>query len=286
MNKKISVFILFFIFISSGSVFSQTGAAPKFKPAPITVDVLFSYSQPLPNMFGNIQDFFDFKNYGVKFGIGSEIDVKLSTNKKGNIKPYASIAYNLFLGSDGSNTFIDSNTITQIYPLPGSKKTYSGSPIAGTSKMYLHDFSFAGGFEYDFINKTRWTPFLGAELSMNVLFGTYRQTPNGYYTSSGYINSSPGETSFTIKSATRFGFGAAAGITFRVHQFVGFTFAAKYKFANVLGKSSKVTNGPTDLNKINLDDKSAPDLNSYLNNDRNIDYFQFLLGVSFFVGKR
>lgn len=286
MNKKISIFILFFIILICDTSFAQIGAAPKFKTSPVTVDVLFSYSQPLPNMFGNVQDFFDFKNYGVKFGIGSEIDVKIATNKKGNIKPYASIAYNLFLGSDGSNTFIDSNIISARYPLSGSQKTYSGSPVPGTSKMYIHDFSFAGGFEYDFVNKTRWTPFLAGEVSLNVLFGTYRQTPNGYYSSSGFINSSPGETSYTIKSATRMGFGAGAGITFRVHQFVGFTFAAKYKFANLIGKSSDVTNGAADLNKMNLNDKSAADLNTNLNKNRNIDYFQFLLGVSFFIGKR
>lgn len=286
MNKKIFIFILFFLVLWSSTAYSQIGAAPKFKTAPVTLDVLFSYSQPLPNMFGNIQDFFDFKSYGVKFGIGSEIDVKIATNKKGNIKPYASIAYNLFLGSDGSNTFIDSNIISKVYPLKGNQKSYSGNPIPGNSHMYLHDFSFAAGFEYDFVNKTRWTPYVGAELSMNILFGTYRQTPNGYYTSSGYVNSSPGETSFTIKQATRFGFGAAAGITLRVHQFVGFTFAAKYKFANVLGKSSDPTAGPTDVNKMNLNDKSAPDLNGNLNKDRNIDYFQFLLGVSFYIGKR
>ena len=121
---------------------------------------------------------------------------------------------------------------------------------------------------------------------MNVLFGTYRQTPNGYYTSTGFVNSSPGEISFTIKSATRMGFGVGAGLTLRIHQFVGFTFAAKYKFANLIGKSSDVTNGAADINKLNFNDKSAPTLNSYLNSNRNIDYFQFLLGVSFYIGKR
>ena len=73
MNKKFSILkvsslALLFLIFSSSLTYSQIAAAPKFKVSPVTIDVLFSYSQPLPNMFGNVQDFFDFKNYGVKFG--------------------------------------------------------------------------------------------------------------------------------------------------------------------------------------------------------------------------
>ncbi len=288
MKKKFSILIscfliLLFIIFSSSLAYSQTAAAPKFKTPFVNVDVLFSYSQPFPNFYGNVQDFFDFKNYGVKYGLGAQINVKLAANKKGTIKPYASISYNLFLGSDNSNTFIDSNIISGIYPLPGSKKTYSGNPISGTSKMYIHDFAFAGGFEYDFMNKTRWTPYLGAEVSMNVLFGTYRQTPNQVIGSA----TLPGtQVSYTINSVVRMGFGIAAGLYLRISQPIAFTFATKYKFANLIGKSSDLTTGAADLNKMNLNDKAATDLNTNLSKSRNIDFMEFLLGISFNIGKR
>lgn len=286
MNKiyspfKISVFVLLFT-LCSGVTYSQMAAATKFKPAPVTIDVLFCYSQPLPGLFGEVKDFFDFKSYGVKYGFGAQVNVKLATNKKGTIKPYLSLGYDLFLGKDDGNTFIDSNQIHGPYPFPGSQKTYSGNPIPGSSKMYIHDFLVAGGFEYDFVNKTRWTPYLGAELSMNVLFGTYKQTPNYAVPPA----NTTAEVSYTIKSATRFGFAGSAGIYLRIHQLIGFTFCTKYKFANLLAKSSDPTSGSADLNKINLLDKAATELNSNLTKDRNINYFEFLLGVSFFVGKR
>lgn len=185
------------------------------------------------------------------------------------------------MGSDNNKTYIDSNIIGSIYPMVNGT-TYSGNPIPGSSKMLLHNFSLAGGFEYDFVNRTRWTPYLGAELNMNIIFGTYRQTPD-YVIVAGGRGPSPGETSFTINSAARFGFGAAAGIYLRLHQAIALTFCTKYKFANLLGKSSERT---TELNKMGLLDKTATDLNSLMTKSRNIDYFEFLLGVSFNIGKK
>jgi hypothetical protein len=279
--SKSVIFILFLVMICSNITFSQTAAAIKFKQPFVNVDILFAYSQPLPGLFGNVQDFFDFKSYGVKTGLGAQINVKLAANKKGTIKPYASLGYNLFMGSDGSNTFIDSNTISGLYPLSGSSRTYDHGPQPGTSKIYLHDFFFAGGFEYDFVNKTRWTPYLGAEVSMNVLFGTYRQTPTKVLGPIG-----PSEISYTIHSTVRMGFGAAAGIYLRISQPIGFTFCTKYQFANLIGKSSTSTSGPSEVNKMNLLDKANTGLNTYLSKSRNIDYFEFLLGISFNIGKR
>lgn len=179
------------------------------------------------------------------------------------------------MGKDNSTAYIDSNVIQNGYPLPGSTQF---TPTSGTSKMLFHHFLVGAGFEYDFVNKTKWTPYLGADLDLNVLFGTYKQTTNKS------INIiPPEEVAYTIKSAVRFGFGVGGGINFRISRAFGFAFSTKYKFANLLGKSSASLN---ETNKMNLLDKSAPDINQLLSKSRNIDYFEFMLGVAFFIGRK
>lgn len=247
----------------------------KYRPSQVTVEVLFNYGQPIPHLYSDVGRFFSFEGYGVKYGFGSEINVRLVTNKKGTLMPYATLGYNLFLGSDGSTAYLDSN-ILNTFPLPGNG-TYG--TVSGSSKMLLHNFNFGLGFSYAFANKTRWTPFVGADLDMNILFGTYRQTPN---TVVGTVNTTS-EVSYTINQAVRFGFALGGGIHLRVSKYVGFLFETKYKFTNLLGKDSKVS---TELNKMYLNDKKDTDINYNLTKDRQIDYLQFSLGIAFYIGRK
>ncbi len=242
----------------------------KFRPPQVSVEMLFNYSQPIAHLFSDMDRFFAFDGYGVKTGFGTEINVKIHADKKGRITPYATLGYNLFLGSS-NNAYIDSNILNK-YPLEGYR--YYGA-IAGTSKMLIHDFSFGLGFSYTFVNKTRWTPFLGADLDMHVLFGTFRQTPS--------VGPNTAEVSYTIKEALRFGFGIGGGVSLRISKPIGFVFETKYKFANLLGKDSKLS---TELNKFYLLDKKDTDLNTNLVKDRQIDYLQFSLGIAFYIGKK
>ena len=119
---------------------------------------------------------------------------------------------------------------------------------------------------------------LGADLDMNILFGTYRQTPDAVV---GTGNTS--EVSYTINQAVRFGFALGGGIHLRVSKYVGFLFETKYKFTNLLGKDSKVS---TELNKMYLNDKKDTDINYNLTKDRQIDYLQFSLGIAFYIGRK
>jgi hypothetical protein len=242
----------------------------KFRPPAVSVELLFNYSQPIAHLFSDMDRFFSFDGYGVKTGLGSEINVKIHADKKGRITPYATLGYNLFMGSS-DNAYIDSNILNK-YPLEGSR-LYGAN--GGTSKMFIHDFSFGLGFSYTFVNKTRWTPFLGADLDMHVLFGTFRQTPS--------VGPNTDEISYTLKEALRFGFGIGGGVSLRVSKPIGFVFETKYKFANLLGKDSKISN---ELNKFYLLDKKDTDLNTNLVKDRQIDYLQFSLGIAFYIGKK
>lgn len=273
---KFFTFLIIAIFLLTGSTDSQIKyKSKKFPQSAVTVEFLLNYSQPLPNMYGKVADFFSFTNYGVTTGFGAQINVKIAANKKGTIRPYATFQYSFFLGNDNSTAYIDSNNIKYGYPL-NNNKLYNTTP--GTSKMFLHIFSAGLGFGYDFVNKTRWTPFLGFETNLNIIFGTYRQNPN--VVSGG---GPPGEVSFTIKQAARFGIAFASGINFRIHKYVGFSFLAKYKIANLLGASS---NRIYEENKMELLDKGDPSLHSYLSKSRIMQYLEFGLGVSFHIGKR
>jgi len=265
-----SVILLIVIFCIPSFVNSQVVYSTKFKPPQVNIEVLFSYAQPFPNMYGTVSDFFAFKNYGVKNGLpGAQVNVKLTADKKGRILPYLSLGYNLFYGKDNGTAFIDSNIINSGYPLPGSTQY---NTVSGSSKIYLHNFNAGLGFSYAFTNKSRWTPHLDAELDLNMLFGTYRQTP--YNT---------GETSFTIKNAARFGFGVGAGIKVRITKAFGLAFTTKYKFANVLGKNSERI---FEQNKMTLLDKANTGINGNLSKDRHIQYIEVLLGVSFYIGRK
>ncbi len=66
-------------------------------------------------------------------------------------------------------------------------------------------------------------------------------------------------------------------------KIAGLIVSAKYRFANLLGKSSERI---TEENKMQILDKSAPNLNSSLNKDRNINYLEFGLGVALYVGRK
>ena len=275
--KKFILFSVIVLFSTPQLTYSQvkTYTTKKFKPPIVTVEVLFSYAQPLPNLYSDMAHFFQFTGYGVKYGLGSQINVKLSADKKGTLKPYLSLGYSLFMGKDNGTAYIDSNIIKNGYTLPGSLQFNS---TGGTSKMFINDFLVGAGFEYDFVNKTKWTPYLGADLDMNVLFGTYRQDPNQTVG-----NNTVGEVSYTIKQAVRFGFGVGGGINFRISPAFGFAFSTKYKFANLLGKSSSTV---YEENKMGLLDKSSLDLNSMLSKSRNIDYLEFMIGAAFYIGRK
>lgn len=261
--------LLIFIF-TYGNVTSQiVKKKTKYKPAILTIEFLGTFSVPLPHLYGDISDFFKFESYGVKYGFGSQLNFKLATDKKGTIRPYATLGYSLFLGKDNSTAFIGGNTISNGYPLPDGEQF---TPTSGKSKIFIHDFYTGLGFEYAFMNRTRWTPYLGTDVDLNVLFGTYKQTPAGQ-----------SEVSFTIKEAVRFGFSVGGGVQARFGRAAGIVISTRYRFANLLGKSSK---RETEVNKMQLLDKSATELNTSLSKSRNIDYIEFGAGVVFFIGRK
>lgn len=272
---KITIFTIALLFLfSTATSFSQVKTVSKIKPAAFIIEWDFSYNQALPSMRGEIADFFTFKNYGVKYGVGSHINFKYSTDKKGRIRPYASLGYDMLINTNDNYAYIPANTTLSFPDANGS----SYSEVPGKSRMWIHLFNASLGFEYAFTNKTKWTPYVNTDIGLNVIFGSYRQTP----TSVAPPNV-PGEITFTIKSAPRFGFGFGAGVDGRVTRIFGVAFGVKFKMPNLIGQESKLS---TDLNKFELNDKTDVSINSLMTKNRLMNYLNFYIGATFYIGKK
>ncbi|MCC6865115.1 MAG: hypothetical protein IT280_03040 [Ignavibacteria bacterium] len=271
---KITKFTVLFLIVcflfGTSTVESQvkTKTSSLKRPPGFLIEFNLSYSQPLPNMMGDIGEQFNFKNYGVNKGFGSQLYFKLVTDKKGKMRPFLTIGYDLFLNSNKTTAYIPNN-ITTHWP----NDTAVTGTVAGTSKMYLHDFSFGAGFEYAFVNKTTWTPYANFDFTMNMLFGTYKQTPN----STGL------EVAYTYKNATRLGIGVGFGVNGRFTKSFGISIGAKWRMPNLLLKDSKLSQ---EVNKFYLNDKEDTSLSKNLTKDRNLMYLQFYVGAAFYLGKK
>ncbi len=266
-------FAALFLLLPNVSNSQVTYTYSKLKPPAFIVEWDFGYNQPLPNAYGDLGDLFTFKNYGLKFGLGSHITLKLPTDKLGRIRPYFSLGYDLLMNNSGNMAYIGANT-TNSYPYTGDA---TGSPVSGSSKIWMHVFNGSLGFEYAFTNKTKWTPYVNLDMGLNMIFGTYRQTPDVPAT-----GTPAGEISFTIKQAARFGGSIGAGVDGRVTRVFGVAFGFRYRLANI-SKSSSLS---TDLNKFELNDAADATLNNNLNSSRSIDYLTFYLGATFYIGKK
>ena len=183
-----------------------------------------------------------------------------------------------FLTTSNDNlAFINTNYINNGYPLKGSA-LYSSTP--GKSRIIFRMPYVGAGFEYAFTEADRknraFIPFIGVDFIISIITGKYVQTAK----TAPYLQGV--ETPFIIKTDARLGFGAGAGMDIRFTQGFGMVFGFKYKYANLILKTSDYL---FEENKMNILDKAATDLNTNLSEDRNIGYMEFYLGAAFFVGK-
>jgi len=276
------VTMLFLLVLITSSVHSQINyTSTKWKSPFFTVEAAGSYNLPIQESSGTIGDFFKFKNYGTSLGWGAQFNFKFGLGDKGIFRPYVTLGYSQLQGSNDKWAYIDSNEIAHGYPLRGTQ-LYDSTP--GTSKIILRNPYIGLGFEFAWTDidkkKRSIIPFLGFEMVLNVITGIYSQTP---------LNVPPPNSQFsglyvpyTIKSDVRVGIGVSLGADWRLTKSFGLAFGTKYKLANLIGKKSDFLQ---EENKMNLNDAGAQSLNNYLNKDRNIGYFEFYLGASFFVGK-
>lgn len=280
-KATVFLFLVSFAFVSATDsqvkTKSRTWKSPTF-----TIEITPNFTLPIQESRGNsIGEFFQFKNYGTKIGFGTAFNFKFGLGDRGQYRPYLTLGYTQMQAKDDANIFIDSNIISNNYPLSGNRLTYDpNNPRSGKSEIFLRMPYIGAGFEYALTNadkkKRMWIPFFGVEFLASIITGTYRQTSSN-------VPVAPGvETAYTIKSDLRIGLGANIGTTVRLGKSAGITFGAKYKLYNLIGKKSDQSN---EVNKMNLLDKKAVELNSNLSKDRNMGALEFYLGASIFLGK-
>jgi len=258
----------------------------------LTIELVASYNAGVQNTSGDVSEFFAFKNYGASIGFGGQFNWKLAVDRKGKIRPYLTIGYTQFQNDDDKYAYIDSNTITGGYPLDPSKSRGGLSQyqkIRGKSDLFIRA-GYAGlGIEYawpEVIKSRRLIPFIGLDLTINVLWGLYRQQPDSTF---------PGQSgrgqqiSFTIKPGVRMGIGINSGVQYRLAEAFGLGAGIHYRWANMIGKSSKRTMDahidPNDENKMELLDDGDRTVNPLLKDTRNIGYFEIYFGFVFYIVK-
>lgn len=255
-----------------------------YKPPRVVVEFGGAFNYPVQDALGSVGDFFKFQNYGTVYGIGFHLNAKYCVDKKGKLFPYITIGFVQLQNEDYSNAFIDSNNISNGYPLLGSQM-YNLTTAAIPSVLILRDFYAGLGLQYIFNTNRSVIPFIGLEIDYHLLWGLYTQQP-----ASATGNNTSNEVTFSINPSSRVGIGADVGFDLRINKNLGFMFGTKYKLANLFGKQSQRTqpvnsNNAADLNTMNLLDKADIGLNSNLNKSRNIAYLQFYLGFAVFIGK-
>jgi hypothetical protein len=246
---------LSFVIITSISIicFSYNlQAQPKF-----IVHIIGGYSQPLSDLKGSIPAFDTTQNskanypFQMKNGFNFGADGKLALGKKGNIRLVFGLNYNVFKNSaDMPDIYYPSETVTF-----NSKVNILGLTLGG---------------EYAFLPKKNVNPFIGFDLTGNFWSGSFSWDNSG---------DSAAYTILSLKSAARFGIQFGGGVDFKLGKQEGLVVGFKYNFANLAGK------GYTDPLSFSTSEISLNDKASGVNPARNLNYLQFYIGISMFLGQ-
>lgn len=147
-----------------------------YKPPRVVVEFGGAFNYPVQDALGSVGDFFKFQNYGTVYGIGFHLNAKYCVDKKGKLFPYITIGFVQLQNEDYSNAFIDSNNISNGYPLLGSQM-YNLTTAAIPSVLILRDFYAGLGLQYIFNTNRSVIPFIGLEIDYHLLWGLYTQQP-------------------------------------------------------------------------------------------------------------
>lgn len=244
MNKFYSVLFAICILISLNS---KTEAQPK-----LTLEVTAGYSQPMGdfnNGFGINDTVPNSWPYLMRTGYNIGVTGKYIVNKQKNIKIVLGLNYNGFKNWGDLAVTTDNGS-----------GFYSTDTVQFLPKVAILALSLGG--EYSFNPKATFNPFAGIDFTTNFFSGSYQSNPSSNFERS------------QLKAETRFGLNIGGGVDYNISKYVGAVFGAKYCFANLIGKG-----GESDVTsyQVALNDESNGTQDA-----RNISYFQFYAGVSFF----
>ncbi len=238
MKKLSALFVVFVLFFGLSTVKAQ----PQ-----VVIHLTGNYSQPLPDLKGDITTTADSNTYGMKLGFGFGADGKYYLGKKRNVGITLSAGYLMFQNNEDT-----------------------AAGFGKDVKLKLNAVTLGLGIEYAFLPKKKANPFIGAEFTAHFFSGK----AEGTFAGTSYSN--------TLKSASRFGFGVGAGVDIKLGKSVGIVVGAKYHLANLINKEYDSTGLGT--NEYQLADKEHT-IGTTTISARNISYIQGYLGVAFFLNQ-
>ena len=170
-----------------------------FAPPKFIFEIGGQFNVPVGSARGNyVSDFFQFQDYGLVYGVGFHFNVKYAANKKGTIFPYFTFGFVQLQNDDVNNAYIDSNIISNGFPLPANE-TYQSKP--GNCILAIRDIHAGVGLQYYFSTRKNILPFTGFEVDYNNIWGYYQQI----------LGSNTSKTIFNLNHASRVGIGIDAG---------------------------------------------------------------------------
>jgi hypothetical protein len=280
MKKSKAIFLVLVLILINIDVATAQLKLKTYKKKPLVIfDIYGSLDVAALNLHGaNLEEFWGLGNYGQSIGYGGEFKFKISvlTRKMTQLRPYLAIGYAHFTRDEGK-TFIQTKRLPAGWPgvgLSGTGQYTSISTSPGSSTFRMNIPYLALGTELAvYTDRKNLSSFnFGLDVNMSVIFGRHTET----YTDGSIVE-------YNLPSNTRFGVGGNIVYNYRLSKAFGINVGTRFQFVNLLGSESKVSN--TD-NEFYLLDKQDPSLSPLLSDSREIGFFRFFGGFSFYVGNR
>ncbi len=266
--KKLIPALIVLVFISS-NLYSQTEIiTSKYTKPFFSIDADFGYALPLFDLSGSsIKEFYDLKSYSTSAGYTGNLKFgfTVANFKWTQLRVKLTLGYSRFMGTD--NVAYSFPKVTPGWPTT----TYPLVQTSGESTINIHHPMTAVGMDYVVFTDSKRTSLFtfGGDLTLTGMFGKITDQRSGY-----------GEEYNNITSAVRFGFGINTVYTFRPASWMGINTGIRFQMSNLLGKTSAAVTEDRDIPFNDGEDLSInPNLKS-----RNIGYFGFFGGVSFYMG--
>jgi hypothetical protein len=277
--KKTTLALLILIFIPIFVINSQDLKSPTAGNKPlveINVNGSFNYALFDLSGSGNLKEFWNFKNYGVGSGFGTNAEVKFGVmkTKMMQLKVHMMVGYSHFSNSDSKAYTVGWVDLGWPYKSnPNSNMVFGPVDTAGTSYLRLNMPNIAFGLECavftDRENKSSFN--FGVDFTGTLITGRVYET---------IANTK--ESYNTINPSLRFGAGINIMYSYRFEDWVGFNVGTRFALPNLFGKSSEMTD---QAGYISLLDDSNIALNPRLSSKRTLGYFQLFGGMAFYLGR-
>jgi len=281
MKNTKTIFLVLVLLLTTIDYATAQLQLKTYKKKPfVMIDVNGSLDLAALNLHGgDLGEFWGFGNYGQSIGYGCEIKFKISalSRKMTQLRPYLSFGYSHFT-RDADRVYVTTKKIPVGWPgvgLSGTGKytSVSFAPGSGTFRMNIPYMAVGAEFAV-YTDKKNLSSFnFGLDFNMSIIFGMYHE----YY-------SNGSENSYGLQANTRFGVGGNVIYNYRFTKVFGINVGTRFQFANLIGKDSEVYTEKN--NNFYLLDAANTSLSPLLTDSREIGFFKFFGGVSFYIGSR